>query len=158
MTERWKKCQWEAPDGAHLRSDGELMAAVRETGPLVTEAKRPEDYADSLKRGTVEYRADWRNYSFHAVVIPDGAVIRACNFTQNTPNTRAISGANLTFVECNLVNNALDPSWKLERCNTSQAWLVDTGEKEKRVVICKHPDQLKGDERPPRNTVLARGF
>ena len=93
---------------------------------LVEPAKN--DYVDDYDRGTVyfttELRKDGtpknRNYSFQKVIIPDGTEIRECNFTQRNPKTQAIQGKNLTFIDCNLVNNVIDPSWKLESCNTCE--------------------------------------
>ena len=71
------------------------------------------DYIDEFNRGTLSFNTStgnkfnpealkMRNYSFHKVVIPDGTTIKGCNFTQKEPHTVAISGQNLTFVECNL--------------------------------------------------------
>lgn len=77
------------------------------------------DYTNDHSRGTVEYTPKCRNYSFHKVIIPDGTIIREANFTQRVL-TAAISGKNLTFIDCNLVNVVVDPSWHLESCNTSQ--------------------------------------
>ena len=78
------------------------------------------DYQNDFDRGTVEYTPKCRNYSFHKVIIPDGTTIRESNFTQKNMNTKAIEGKNLTFESCNLVNNIIDPTWKLESCNTTQ--------------------------------------
>ena len=78
------------------------------------------DYFDDQHRGTVEYTPKCRNYSFHKVIIPDGTIIKEANFTQRDIDTLAIEGKDLVFVECNLVNNIIDPSWKLESCNTCQ--------------------------------------
>ena len=128
---------------------------------------RPADYDNDLKRGTVEYMADWKNYAMHNVVIPDGTELRNCNFMQAIPNTAAITGLNLRFMDCNLVNCALDPSWVLERCNTAQAWVVDEpaisplGERitrQRTQYICAHPSELKGDEVPPETVALRREF
>ena len=78
------------------------------------------DYKDDYDRGSVEHTPKCRNYSYHKIVIPDGTTIREVNFTQRKPNTQAISGRNLIFIDCNLVNVVVDPSWVLEGCNNAQ--------------------------------------
>ena len=78
------------------------------------------DYKDDYDRGSVEHTPKCRNYSYHKIVIPDGTTIRDTNFTQRKPNTQAISGKNLIFIDCNLVNNVIDPSWNVSGCNCSQ--------------------------------------
>jgi hypothetical protein len=69
------------------------------------------DYLDKYSRGTVKFDEKHRNYSFSKVVVPDGTIIKECNFTQRTPNTLAITGKNLVFIGCNLTNNVIDKSW-----------------------------------------------
>lgn len=71
------------------------------------------DYKNDFDRGTVEYTPKCRNYSFHKVIIPDGTIIKETNFTQKEPYTQAIQGRNLTFIECNLANNLIDPDWTI---------------------------------------------
>jgi hypothetical protein len=88
------------------------------------------DYEGDFQRGSVVFNPKCRNYSFHKTVIADGSVIENKNFTQRTPNTLAIVGKNLTFKECNLVNNVIDKSWTLVCCNTAQ---VDFEKIEKEV-------------------------
>lgn len=78
------------------------------------------DYHHDFDRGTVYYTPLNRNYSFHKVIIPDGTVVRNSNFTQKNSDTIAIEGKNLTFIDCNLVNNAIDPSWILQESNIAQ--------------------------------------
>lgn len=78
------------------------------------------DYCDNYDRGSVDYSEKCKNYSFHKIIIPDGSVISGCNFSQRKPNTSAISGKNITFSECNLINNVIDETWKLNECNISQ--------------------------------------
>lgn len=78
------------------------------------------DYANDFDRGTVEYNPKVRNYSFHKVIIPDGTTIRESNFTQKEPHTAAITGKNLTFIDCNMVNVEKDASWILQGCNNAQ--------------------------------------
>jgi hypothetical protein len=94
------------------------------------------DYVGDYDRGTVKYSEDCYNYSYHKVIVPDGAVIEERNFTQRKPNTLAIEGKNLTFIECNLVNNVIDPSWAVKDCNVSQIDLEarEAEEKEKALV------------------------
>lgn len=131
--------------------------------PCISAVKRPDDYAHDLDRGSVEFHADWHNYSFLRVAIPDGTVVRNCNFRQASPNTGAISGKGLVFEDCSLINVRIDPSWKTTGCNNAQAWLttVDTdarGPRDKYVHICQYSHELKGDEKEPENVVKARDF
>lgn len=142
--------------GFRHRRDGELPC---------TAFTRPADYEHDLKRGELKFMPGWFNYSLHTVTIPDGSEVRECNFTQCAPGTPAITGRDLKFVDCNLTNCIVDPSWQLERCNTAQAWLVQVddgngGVREKRQYICAHSDELKDqkDMQPPVNAVLARDF
>ncbi len=79
-----------------------------------------KDYKNDFDRGTVEYNFQSKNYSFHKVVIPNGTIIKEANFTQKEPHTDCIAGKNLTFIECNLVNVELDPTWTVIDCNTAQ--------------------------------------
>lgn len=82
------------------------------------------DYVDDHNRGTLYFNTEsgnvfnpkklkMRNYSFHKVIIPDGTTIEGVNFTQAEPHTVAITGKNLTFIECNLKNVEIDPTWTL---------------------------------------------
>jgi sensor histidine kinase YesM len=107
-----------------------VETALKKQGRILihTELKPVKnDYKGDFDRGSVEFTLKCRNYSYHKIVIPDGSVIESRNFTQRKPNTQAIIGKNLTFKECNLVNNVIDPSWTLISCNTSQ---IDIEEKE----------------------------
>ena len=61
-----------------------------------------------------------RNWSMQSAVIPDGSTVVGMNFCQANPDTDCISGKDLTFRECNLINVRLDPSWKIECCNTAK--------------------------------------
>jgi len=85
------------------------------------------DYVDEFNRGTVYFNNEkgnpfnpeslkMRNYSFHKVIIPDGTTIKGVNFTQKEPHTVAITGKNLTFIECNLKNVEIDVTWTLIDC------------------------------------------
>lgn len=126
-----------------------------------TQFVRPSDYDNDMKRGTLEYMSEWNNYSLHNVSIPDNTVIYDANFTQCSPRTDAISGKNLTFVRCNLTNCLIDPSWKLEACNTAQAWLVEEMLNgypvEKREYIGSNPEAAINAE-PPANVILSREY
>ncbi len=118
--------------------------------PLKTEKYRPADYASEFDRGTVEHIEGWFNYSWHKLAIPDGSTVRSCNFSQRRPNTPAITGKNLTFIDCNLTNCAIDPSWTVVNCNTKQIWRVkrvvdDEGgptEQVKAQFLAAHPSGL----------------
>lgn len=152
--------KWTEAEKHQLRTKG---YRVRREGELpCVSLSRPADYDNDLKRGELEYMPNWFNYSLHSVTIPDGTEVRDCNFTQCAPGTNAITGQNLRFVDCNLTNCTIDPSWQLERCNTAQAWLIQVddgngGVREKRQYICSHPDELKG-QKAPDNVVLARAY
>lgn len=127
--------------------------------PFVTANERPADYEHDLSRGTVTFDPGVRNYALHKVSIPDGTTLRECNFSQCVPNTDAIRGRNLTFIDCNLVNVKIDASWRLQRSNTTQAWRVDAGGgRERMQYICKHPNDLRGDEQEPANVVKSRAY
>lgn len=126
--------------------------------PLVTALKRPPDYSHDLKRGTVAFDPEWKNYSYHTVVIPDGTKVVGCNFSQAVPRTDAIQGKNLTFVDCNHVNCLLDPSWTIINPMTVQNWLVAMPDgTEKRQFAASHPDQARNAVAPA-NAVMAREF
>lgn len=151
------KSKWTEKELADLSAKGFRSRREGEF-PICAAEVRPADYDNDLKRGTVEYQPDWRNYSNHVVHIPAGTVVLGCNFMQAAPNTQGItSDGPITLIECNLTNVKLDPSWVLEKCNTAQAWLVDEGGIDlKRKWICAHPDQLKGNEVAPVNVVTRR--
>lgn len=68
----------------------------------------------------MSHRRKKRNYSGQAVKFEDGSILEHMNFSQETPDTMAIQGRNLTFRHCNLVNVRLHPSWTVERCNTAE--------------------------------------
>jgi hypothetical protein len=108
----------------------ETNKVVKEGRKLIFEQAKPakNDYKHDYDRGTIHFTIELRkdgtpllrNYSFHKVIIPDGTTIKECNFSQRKADTEAISGKNLTFIECNLVNNKIDPTWTIECCNISQ--------------------------------------
>lgn len=128
--------------------------------PLCSYFTRPTDYAHDLKRGEVKFTPDWKNYSFHTVIIEPKTEIRGYNFAQATPNTVAIlCDGELKLIECNLSNVALDARWELEGCLTSQSWIVknEKGE-EDRQFICAHPSELKDNEQEPSNVVKERDY
>ena len=52
------------------------------------------------------------NYSNETVSFPANSVIVGCNLTG-----ARVSGLNLNFVNCNLNNVTLDPSWVLDNCS-----------------------------------------
>ncbi len=154
--------KWTAKEREQFLDKGFREVRDGET-PVCSTFIRPLDYDNDLSRGTLKFNAEWHNYSYHSVVIPDGTKVRRCNFAQTLPGTLAITGANLEFDECNLVNNALDSSWKVTNCNTAQAWLVRVpvegrGESERRQFICSHPSELKGNEKEPETIVKRRDF
>lgn len=89
------------------------------------------DYVDDSNRGTAEFNPEKgnkfdednlkvRNYAYHKVIIPDGTTVEGVNFTQAVPHTSAVAGKNLTFINCNLVNVEIDPTWTLTNSNNTQ--------------------------------------
>jgi hypothetical protein len=107
-----------------------LMCSVCWAEPIHKELKLTKnDYVNEVDRGTVEYTTKCRNYCYHKVIIPDGTIISETNFTQNKPHTVAITGKNLTFINCNLTNNELDPSWTIKDCVTAHIKRVITSDK-----------------------------
>lgn len=127
--------------------------------PRISTVVRPADYIHDLKRGSAVFHPDFKNYSYLVVTIPDGALIRECNFTQNVPGTLAITGERITFERCNLTNNAVRPDWDVKKSNNAQAWFVNDGTRERRQWVCDRVELLGERERvPPRNAVLERNF
>lgn len=107
-----------------------------------------DDYKDEYNRGTVAFVADKgnkfnpealkvRNYSFHKLAIPDGTTIKSVNFTQKLPHTVAITGKNLTFIECNLKNVEIDKSWILIDCLSIHAQEIDEAKDGKTFTVYK---------------------
>ena len=116
--------KWTQEEKDELASKGFRSRRLEEFPP-VCDKIRPSDYDNDLRRGTIEFDIAWRNYSYHKVVIQDGTVVRGCNFSQIEPKTDCIIGENLTFIDCNLVNVDIKPSWTVQGCNTSQIWRVE---------------------------------
>ena len=81
---------------------------------------KKNDYVDDNNRGTVDYDENVINYSKQRVEIPNGTTIRGKNFSQVAPFTDAITGNNLTFINCNLVNVNPNPTWTLIGSNNRQ--------------------------------------
>ena len=83
------------------------------------------DYVDRYDRGTVIFDSsksvnmfgrgvfNASNYAFQKVEIPDGTTIKEVNFAQRRPYTNAIKGKDLTFIDCNLCNVLIDPTWTI---------------------------------------------
>lgn len=82
------------------------------------------DHKDDTDRGTVYFNPEKgnifaeselkaKNYSYHKIIIPNETTIKRVNFSQKEPHTDVISGKNLTFIECNLNNVEIDPSWTI---------------------------------------------
>lgn len=96
------------------------------------------DYTGPYDRGTVEFnpalrangKLQERNYSYTKVIIPAGTTVTGVNFTQKEPNTNAISGGNLTFVDCQMINVRINPSWTLIRSTAIQR---------KRIILSSTP-------------------
>mgnify|MGYP001562615416 CR=1 FL=1 len=139
--------------------------------PLTTKDCRPARYRHDLQRGTVRFDPDWRNYSFHRVLIPAGTVVRpdargrSYNFSQAAPRTAAIvvegiqpSGTPpLTLIACNLVNVAIDLGWVIEGGNTAQSWLIvgDDGDEEREYLV-DHPSKLPAELTQPARAFIQR--
>lgn len=131
--------------------------------PIIKPTVRPPDYLHDLKRGTIDIRWEYMNYSFCNVVIPDDSTVIHNNFSQIQPDTDCIAGENLTFIDCNLSNVRINPSWTLKGCNTSQFWLVAEDNKGEIVevtqFVCSHPSELTTELlKPPVNAILERSF
>jgi len=74
------------------------------------------DYVDKFNRGTVFLNMTSKkakNYSYQKVIIPDGSVVKEKNFSQDKAHSDVISGKDITFIGCNLMNVEIDPSWIL---------------------------------------------
>lgn len=129
-----------------------VKKTLKENGRrLIMKELKPakNDYHHDFDRGTVEYTPKNRNYSFHKVIIPDGTVVKNCNFTQKNPDTQAIQGENLVFIECNLVNNAINPSWTLINSNRAQIKRIkkseeDLGGGRKKIIISHQAKDKNG--------------
>lgn len=87
---------------------------------LIFETLKPKknDYINDCDRGTVELNLKHKNYSFHKIDIPDYSLLRECNFTQAKPHSKAINGKYLVFINCNLNNVEIDPTWTVQNCLT----------------------------------------
>lgn len=110
---------------AQLLLRGWRSRRIGELKPIVSSTMRPSDYQNNFHRGTVEHMANWKNYSFHEVEIPDGSEVIGRNFSQIATNTDAIIrkpglGHNLTFRDCNLTNVKTYPDWTLIGSNNAQ--------------------------------------
>lgn len=98
------------------------------------------DYINRFRRGTVEFNPRKginimgrevfaaSNYGFHKVIIPDGTTIKEVNFAQVKPHTVAITGKNLTFIDCNMNNVEIDPTWTMINCLTIHTRKVKVSE------------------------------
>ena len=84
------------------------------------------NYMNDFDRGTVHYNPrvgynSWlkeevleaRNYSHHKVIIPNDTTIKGVNFSRKNSHTNSIQGKNLTFIDCNLNNVEIDPTWTI---------------------------------------------
>lgn len=154
--------QWTTEERQQFLDRG-FRARREDEFPPVSAFVRPDDYDNDCERGTVDYDPNFRNYSFHRVRVKPETEIRNCNFAQIAPDTPAIEcDGLLVFIDCNLTNCRLDSRWLVINGTTAQAWLVKErtadGERETRLFICSHPRELKGDETPPVNVILARDF
>jgi hypothetical protein len=68
----------------------------------------------------MNYSSDRRNYAnlVEKVVIPNGATVTNCNFSQATERAGedAITGTGITFVDCNMTKLRPHASWILTNC------------------------------------------
>lgn len=115
------KTSWTVEEIQKYVTEGYRERRENEFPPVAKEV-RPIDYVHEMARGTIEYNEKWKNYSFHNVIIPDKTVLRDCNFSQAIPKTDCIIGNNLEFIDCNMTNVLIDPTWKTTFCNNSQVW------------------------------------
>lgn len=94
------------------------------------------DYVDEFNQGTVKFNPATRksgrlvqqNYSYMKVDIPNGTTITGANFTQKDPDTDAISGTGLTFIDCQLINVRTHPTWTLIRTTAIQRRRIVIGQ------------------------------
>lgn len=149
--------KWSEPEKVEYQQKGFRSLRADEL-PQVTSKVRPSDYVHDLDRGTVDYKKEWYNYSYHTVIVPTGSTIIECNFAQCVPNTEAIIGDNLTLIDCNLVNVKINPTWIVKGCLTVQSWVVDDNGTDDRLFICDHPSKLTGSEQEPLNVIKTRNF
>lgn len=151
-----------------LTARGWRNRRLKEWPPVAADV-RPSNYIHDLDRGTIEYDATWGNYSYHKVQVPSGTIISGGNFSQLSPRTEAIIVVGLpdvvTFIRCNLTNIKIHSGWIIQKCNTSQSWLVQEDDPEEsaakievRQWIAAHPDDLPGILTPPLNVIISRGF
>jgi len=115
-------------------TDAERVTVQDELGRKIFVGMLPykNDYVDRYDRGTVKFNFEKghrfdgeeaykvQNYSLHKVIIPDGTTIKGMNFSQKVAHTNSITGDNLTFIDCNLTNVELNPTWTLINSNFTQ--------------------------------------
>jgi hypothetical protein len=132
--------------------------------PQIKSMVRPVDYDNDMQRGTVDLNPLWSNYCYLKVRVIAGSFLSEFNFSQAVPNTPAIiTDGPITLHRCNLVNCAIDPSWIIIDCNTTQRWLVpmDRGNgriEERSQYLVSHPSKLQGDEQPPLDAIIRRDY
>lgn len=101
------------------------------------------DYVDSNNKGSVyfttEKRVDGtpehRNYMNYKTIVPDGITVKNCVFHQHAPDTEAIIGKNLHFVDCSMRNVKIDPTWTFENCHGVDVHLKYIHKETKDVLI-----------------------
>lgn len=126
---------YQKKDSDPIFIDGKKVVGYTSACNLIHRDLKPKknDYENDCKRGTVEYNERCSNYSYHKVVIPDGTIVQGKNFSQAAPDTDCIIGENLIFIECNLCNVLINPSWVLNSClimKQRQTILEDDGSKD----------------------------
>ena len=137
--------------------------AIRQPGqwPPVTALWQPADYVDDLKRGTVEYSPQWRNYAYHAVTVPVGTIIQGANFAQAVPLTEVFTldrPGTITVVDCNLCNVKPSTRVLVQNGMTVQSWIVLVGGVQDRQFLTGRGENLVGTVlEPPLNVVLPTG-
>lgn len=114
-----------------LRKRPSLSRATKEIfeGRLLIHADAivaKNDYINDEDRGTVHFNLEktqnflgqevykMRNYMNHKVIIPDGTIVQGVNFSQKDPHTDAIQCVDCVFIDCNLMNVEIHPSWTIQ--------------------------------------------
>jgi len=79
-----------------------------------------------------------KNYNNKPFEVSDGSTIIDCNLSQKKAHTTLFAGKkNLKFKRCNLHNVEIDPSWKVEKCLSFHADVVEEPEIDEKLERVK---------------------
>src|SRR5574342_942676 len=156
------RTKWTPDEQAQFATKGWRHRRPGEFPPCMATI-RPADYKDDFHRGTVEWSEEWKNYSYHTVLMPEGVLVRFCNFTQADPKTPALVPANvggkITVKDCNLCNVAGSKDLTVTNCNMVQGWLVESTDPGtgdvliERTFLASSPGAVTGTPTKPPNAV-----